>query len=141
MTFVLTLPDAGTPLGGVICKISSRDTGGAFTVLELTLQKGQGAPPHIHHRESETFVVMAGTLTFDCDGVTQRAPQGSVLVLPKGSRHAFRNEDEPACRVLITATPGGLDDYFAEIAALGSTITPDQISAINARYEIDFLKG
>lgn len=139
MTLLLSLPHTGKLLGGVLCKISSEDTQNTFTVLELTLQQGQGAPLHIHARETETFVVMEGILTVECDGITYQAPQESVVVLPRGSRHAFRNEAPTPCRVLITAIPGGLDAYFAEIHAAGSTLTPELLATINAKYEIDFL--
>lgn len=93
---------------------------------------------HTHARETETFVVMEGTLTVECDGITYQAPQESVVVLPRASYHAFRNEAATPCRVLITAIPGGLDAYFAEIQAAGSTLTPEILAAINAKYEIDF---
>ena len=138
---ILVLPEAGTPIGGIICKVTSQETEGIFTVLELTLQKGQGAPLHVHYRETETFVVMEGTLTVECDGVTHDAPHGSVVVLPKESRHSFRNEKDSPCRVIITAVPGGLDNYFAEINAAGSAITPTILDNINANYGIEFLKS
>ena len=66
------------------------------------------------------------------------AQAGSVVRLPKGVRHAFRNATDAPVRVLITAVPGGLDNYFAALGALGKDTTADDVAAINRQFEIEF---
>src|SRR5690606_28407451 len=110
-----------------------------YCVLELTLPPGGGAPNHIHHREDEIIMVMEGTLTVtSAAGRDHAAPIGSAIRLPKGVRHAFRNATDAPVRLLITAIPGGLDNYFAALGALGNDATPEDIAAINRLFEIEF---
>ena len=134
-----------TPLGeganvaGLLVKVFSADTEGAYCVLELTLPPGGGAPNHIHHREDEIIMVMEGTLTVtSAAGRDHAAPIGSAIRLPKGVRHAFRNATDVPVRLLITAIPGGLDNYFAALGALGNDATPEDVAAINRQFEIEF---
>lgn len=134
-----------TPLGeganvaGLLVKVFSADTEGAYCVMELTLPPGGGAPQHVHHREDEVITVVEGTLTVtSADGKDHAAQAGSVVRLPKGARHAFRNATDAPVRVLITAIPGGLDNYFAALGALGKDATQDDVAAINRQYEIEF---
>src|SRR4051794_13083003 len=44
-------------LGGDLLslKAAAEDTGGAFAVFETTVPPQGGPPPHIHHREDESF--------------------------------------------------------------------------------------
>lgn len=47
-------------LGGdvVTIKLTGQETGGAFALLETVTPPGAGPPPHVHHREDETFYVL-----------------------------------------------------------------------------------
>lgn len=129
----------GANVAGLLVKVFSADTEGAYCVMELTLPPGGGAPQHVHHREDEVITVVEGTLTVTSADGKDHAPQaGSVVRLPKGARHAFRNATDAPVRVLITAIPGGLDNYFAALGALGKDATQDDVAAINRQYEIEF---
>ncbi len=44
--------------------LSGAQTGGLFTLLEATVPRDTGPPPHIHHAEDETYVMLEGTLEF-----------------------------------------------------------------------------
>lgn len=133
---------AGQPLvSGIRCVVSTESTGGAYTVLELTLPPNGGAPLHTHHLEDEVFTLVEGSCAVTCDGQTYLAEVGAVVVLPKHRQHAFRNPspDQPA-RILITAVPGGLDQYFAALAQVRADdpTAAEQAAAINQRHQIVF---
>jgi quercetin dioxygenase-like cupin family protein len=129
----------GANVAGLLVKVFSADTGGAYCVMELTLPPGGGAPQHVHYHEDEIITVMEVTLTVtSAEGRDHKAAVGSVVRLPKGARHAFRNATDAPVRVLITAIPGGLDNYFAALGALGKDATQDDVTAINRQFEIDF---
>jgi len=134
-------PNTGEPLvAGIIGKISTDSTGGAYTVIELTLPAGGGAPLHTHQREDEIFYILDGVCEVTCDGKTHLAEAGAMVVLPKHSLHAFRNVGDKPNRILITAVPGGLDHYFAELAQIRND-DPEagqKVADINARYQILF---
>lgn len=134
--FVFSPPD--TPRPGVTAVVRGQQTGDAYTVLELVLPPGAGAPLHVHQREDELFYVIDGAVEIRHGGQTHIAEIGAVIVLPKGEPHAFRNPGETPNRILITAIPGGLDRYFDEINALGAGATQAQINAVNEKYAIDF---
>lgn len=139
--FQFVPPDAGNPLvSGIICKISTTSTGGAYTLLELSLPPGGGAPLHTHHHEDEIFYIMDGVCEVICGDKSYLAEVGAVVVLPKDTPHSFRNTGDAPNRILITAVPGGLDTYFEELAQI-RTDDPEagqKVATINAKYQIVF---
>jgi quercetin dioxygenase-like cupin family protein len=98
----------------VTYKIPSHKTGGAYALFEVTTQPGAGPPPHIHHREDESFYVLEGEFEFLIEGRTIRVGAGSLLYVPKGTLHAHRAIGEGVGRMLVTQTPGGLYECFFE---------------------------
>lgn len=141
-TLLIATPQDGISyagLSGLTCKVSSASTGDAFTVLELRLASGEGAPLHVHRHEDELVYVRDGVCTVAQQDREWSVPAGSLVVFPKHTIHAFRNTAGEPCTLLITAIPGGLDRYFAEVgeALLGQQ--PERIAAINERYGITFL--
>jgi mannose-6-phosphate isomerase-like protein (cupin superfamily) len=130
----------GWDLGGVLCKVRADTTDGAYTILELTLPPGAGAPWHVHYHEDEIFCVVEGACEIQSGAETALALPGSVIVLPKGIPHAFRNPGNALTTLMITAVPGGLEGFFEE----SGQVAPDDPDApakradIARRYQIDF---
>lgn len=101
-----------------VYKALSSETGGAFSLWELIVPPGHGAPPHVHHREDEAFYLLSGALTFDLDGKEQNVGPGGFFFGGRGRRHAFRNASDEEVRVLVLCTPGaGLEAMFGELDA------------------------
>src|SRR2546426_11751862 len=95
-------PNEGKKLrifGGVefIVKVSSQDSGGAFTLLDNTNPAGTILPPHVHGREDETFYVLEGEFEFHSENQIVRAGPGATVFLPRGIPHAFK---------VLSSTPG-----------------------------------
>ena len=107
-------PGQGVPHRGNDVKASGRSTGGSLTVIEITVDGGP--PRHTHTREDESFYVFAGTLDVHCGDDHFQAEPGSFVFLPRNVPHVFRSVGGPATALLIV-TPGGLDEYFAELHA------------------------
>ena len=97
-------------------KIPSQQTGGAYALFEVATAPRVGPPPHVQHREDETFWVLEGEYEFLVGGDTLRAKAGSLLHVPKGTLHAHENVGEGEGRMLLTQTPGGLTEHFFEDA-------------------------
>lgn len=119
----LILPGEGrafrTPSGaGVLVKLSSAATGGALTVFETSREQGDARGPraHRHTNMDETFYVVEGTFVFELDGHDFDAPAGTLVFLPRGTRHRFRSTGASPGRVLSFAAPGGIDAFFEEVA-------------------------
>lgn len=95
-------------------KIPSRRTGGAYSLFEGATRPGAGPPPHVQHREDESFWVLEGEYEFLISGEALRAGAGSLIYVPKGTLHAHENVGEGVGRMLATQTPGGLYERFFE---------------------------
>jgi mannose-6-phosphate isomerase-like protein (cupin superfamily) len=101
--------------GSITLKVVSEDTDGAFAVLEEMTPPQGGPPPHINHREDETFCVLEGELEFTVNDRTIPATTGSVVYVPKGTSHVFRNAGTTPSRMLILAAPAGMERFFEEV--------------------------
>jgi quercetin dioxygenase-like cupin family protein len=127
-------PGEGVPGRGPEVKASGRSTGGSVTVIEVTIHGGP--PRHAHSREDESFYVLTGTLDVECGEDRFQAGPGSFVFLPRNVPHGFRTVGGPATALLIV-TPGGLDEYFAELsAALAADADAAQVRAIQRAYGI-----
>lgn len=100
-------------------KVSAEQTGGAYSLFEVEVGPRSGQVPHIQHREDECVYVLEGEFEFlDDDGGSARVVgPGSVLYVPKGNLHRYRNMGETAGRLLVIHTPGGTHERFLEEAA------------------------
>jgi len=103
-------------------------------VIEITIDGGP--PRHTHSREDESFYVLTGTLEVECGKDRFRAGPGSFVFLPRNLPHVFWSVGGPATALLIVS-PGGLDEYFAELsAALAANADAAQLRTIQWAYGI-----
>ena len=96
----------------VTYKTTSDQTGGAYALFEVTTQPRVGPPPHVQHREDESFYVLEGQYEFLVEGRTIRAGAGSLIYVPRGNLHAHKNVGTTTGRLLVSQTPGGLHEGF-----------------------------
>jgi len=66
------------------CKVSSEDSGGACTVLELKALPRSGPFLHVHHREDEWYYVLSGEFIFRAGGEQSNLSTGGSIWLPRG---------------------------------------------------------
>ena len=95
-------------------KAAAEDTDGAFTLFELTAAARFGPPPHIHHREDETYYVLEGEFEFLDNDRVFTAGAGSFVYLPKGRLHMHKNAGETPARALVLNTPAGVEGFIEE---------------------------
>lgn len=108
-------------------KGTAENTGGSLLLFEASIPPGSGPPPHIHHREDEAFYVLKGDIEVLNGDRTFMAGAGSFVFIPKGVTHRFENVGTEAARMLIMATPAGLEKFFEEVgqpARTGETAPP-----------------
>lgn len=98
----------------VTCKITSYQTGGAYSLFEVITQPGSGLPPHVHHREDEAFYVLEGKYEFLLEGRAIDAEVGSLVYVPKGNLHAYDSASRDSGRLLVGQTPGGVYEQLIE---------------------------
>jgi mannose-6-phosphate isomerase-like protein (cupin superfamily) len=90
-------------------------TGGQFSLFEITAQPVAGPPEHVHHDHDETYYVLEGTLAIKVGGRVITACPGACVFVPRGTPHTFQNLDRRRSRMLVLATPGGIERYFEEL--------------------------
>jgi quercetin dioxygenase-like cupin family protein len=143
-------PGEGTPLwmlGGLYeVKAASDETGGALTVMEMTIPPGSGPPPHTHPG-GEAVYVLEGTLDYHIGGETVSGGPGSFFYLPQGTVENFEPTGTTPLRLLVMYLPGGIERFFTEAGEVAATRSlpplseeaPDfeRIAAIGARYGMD----
>ena len=95
---------------------TGEQTGGVYVLSEARVLPGGGPPPHIHHREDESFFVLEGEITFTLGAKRVVAKAGTFIQGPRGIPHAFKNESRAPARMLIHLTPPGFENFMAEIA-------------------------
>jgi mannose-6-phosphate isomerase-like protein (cupin superfamily) len=98
----------------VTLKVASEQTGGAYSLFEVVSQPQGGPLPHIQHREDECFYVLEGEFEFLNNDCISRAGAGSLVYVPKGNLHAYKNVGNEPGRMLVSQTPGGLHERFFE---------------------------
>ena len=121
--------------------IDGSQSGGGFSLLQhLMPPRTLAAPLHRHTREDEYSFVLAGRVGALLGDEEVFAEVGDLIFKPRQQWHTFWNAgDEPALILEIIA-PGGFEQAFREMHALGQALDPDLIAEIAARYgtEADF---
>lgn len=122
-------PDGGRSiwLMGMLCtfKAISAETGGAYSVYIATIPPHTGAPPHIHHQETEAFYMLEGALDFIAGERAVHATSGDFLHVDKGVLHGYTNPGPAIARYVGIVTPGGLHEQL--FAALGEEATSETL--------------
>ena len=86
-------------------------------------------------REDEFTVVLAGTVGARVGDKVVEAGAGASMVKPRGTPHAMWNLGPEPARVLEVVSPGGLEDYFEELApVLRAKAPPSEYDALAERY-------
>jgi quercetin dioxygenase-like cupin family protein len=97
-------------------QLTGEETGGSYTMFVNVTAPGGGPPPHRHEHEDEWFYVVEGRAEFFQDGAWTAVPAGTVVFMPRGSVHAFRNAGDTPLKQIIHTAPSGFETFFARIA-------------------------
>jgi quercetin dioxygenase-like cupin family protein len=123
---VISSPDTQTAiwfLGALSqVRLSGEQTGGAFSVTENLVRRGNGSPVHVHDRDDETFFVLDGELRVVAGEEEHTAGPGTVAVLPRRLGHAYVVTSATA-RFLSLHTPAGFEQFTAEVGQPAPALT------------------
>jgi quercetin dioxygenase-like cupin family protein len=103
---------------------TSKETAGTSAVVELTEMPGYKTAWHQHNNCEEAFYVLEGTLTIRVLDKTYTLPEGSYVLIPRGTPHGQGNFTSKPVRLLTTFTPGGFEEFFLDRVALYKSIKP-----------------
>ena len=117
-------------------KVRGSDTDGAVALIEDEVQPGYGPPPHLHLHENEVFYVVAGEFTFSLGDRTIAAPPGSLVSVPKGRLHTFRNVGATPGRLVAMIWPAvAFEGFVAEVGTPEPPTGPPDLGKLLAAAE------
>lgn len=116
--------------------IGADETDGRISLLEVTIPPRTLIKPHVHTKEDEFSLVLAGPIGIRSGSeTTEEVPAGSWLVKPRQIPHAMWNLGNEAARVLEVVMPGGLEHYFEEIEPILREHGPEWTKRYSAAAE------
>ena len=102
---------------GITMKTDGKSTRDAYSLFEYAIPaRTDGPPPHLHTREDESFICLAGELDVTSAARTSRSSMGDYLYLPRDVVHTFRNTYDEEARVISVVSPAGLEAYYQALA-------------------------
>jgi mannose-6-phosphate isomerase-like protein (cupin superfamily) len=119
---------------GVRFMVWSAESGGGFSLVEHPIPpRSLCAPLHRHTHEDEYSYVLEGRMGAQLGDDVVHADAGDLVFKPRGQWHTFWNAGDGPCRILEIISPGGFEQYFAEVAA-----GPEAREGLAARYGLEF---
>jgi mannose-6-phosphate isomerase-like protein (cupin superfamily) len=114
---------------GITTKTDGKSTHDAMFEYAIPAQTS-GPPPHVHTREDESFICLAGRLDVHLGGQEFVLGHGDYLFLPRDVVYTFRNSSREEARVISVVSPAGLERYYQALADLPPG--PKDISVLQA---------
>ena len=105
------------------CRALTEDTGGALSLMEFTVAPDDGPPLHTHHLEDETFFVLDGTFLIQVGERQFEVSRGGCVFGARETMHGFVNAGTSPGKLLVIATPAGLEGYFEESGGIAKART------------------
>jgi mannose-6-phosphate isomerase-like protein (cupin superfamily) len=89
-------------------------------LVEMWVDPGGGVTPHVHPQMEERFEVLEGRAEFLGGRRWRSAGPGETVVVPAGTRHAYRNRGDVVAHVRCIASPpdDALEGFLTDTAAL-----------------------
>jgi mannose-6-phosphate isomerase-like protein (cupin superfamily) len=119
--------------------VTGQHTGGAYDFCEQVVRPGNGAPPHIHHNEDESFYILEGSFLVTADGKEQTLSPGDFVHVPRGVVRSFTNIGDTDGRILIHHCPGAAAGFYIAMGQLPFPPDMKDIKALGDQYNIEIV--
>jgi mannose-6-phosphate isomerase-like protein (cupin superfamily) len=127
-------------------KASAADTGGRYSLVEITAPAGLQTPLHVHYRDDEGFYVLEGSVTIEVGEETVEVGAGQHAFGPRDVPHRFTVGPDGAHMIWVLA-PGGFEDFIAEVSVPAaaptvppaSVVPPEDAAEIVLRHGMELL--
>jgi mannose-6-phosphate isomerase-like protein (cupin superfamily) len=96
-------------------QLTSRESNGTMNLATLTSRPGGGPPPHVHTDCDELFYVENGSYEFLVGDRRIVGEPGTLVYIPAGTMHCFKNVGSINARLLTIHTPGGFEGFYTEM--------------------------
>lgn len=120
--------------------VGVEDSGGFSLVEHLMPPRVLAAPLHRHTLEDEYSYVLEGRMGALLGEEEVFGGVGDLIFKPRNQWYTFWNAGDSPARILEIISPGGFEEAFREMHALGNDLDPATMSGIADRYgvEVDF---
>jgi mannose-6-phosphate isomerase-like protein (cupin superfamily) len=135
---------ASDPQSVLTLLADSDQTGGLLTSNRSLLKAGsEGAPPHLHKRQSELFFVLDGELEVLIGQEVSKLGKGDFLVVPAGVPHAFGPAKGTDADVLFVFTPGieRFEYYRLLDRVYGGEADWDELGRTSERFDNHYVES
>jgi len=116
-------------------RVDSRDTHGAYAVIESVAEPDCAVPTHRHRNEEEHLLVISGRYRIAIGDQILEAPPGTRATVPRNTPHSWRNIAAEDGQLLAILTPGG----FEQIIYAVKDTPPEKIRDLADRFGCDIL--
>ncbi len=122
----------------LIIKLDGQDTSDQLALMELEVSVGNGVPPHCHEKFAEAYYLLEGELEVTVEDATHIVGPGTLVQIPRGTIHSYRNLVQIPARAIIWAFPSGIEQFFRTLseAMTADNFSPAQVGAIAAQYDV-----
>ncbi len=120
-----------------LCEAARTDR--RFSLMEVTLPRDQGPPPHDHPWD-EAYYVVAGRVRFVLDERIEIVEAGDFIYAPAGTVHGFCGAGDHPARVLVLDVPATAEGFFRDVAREVNSLPADlaKVPAIGLRHRLRF---
>jgi mannose-6-phosphate isomerase-like protein (cupin superfamily) len=129
------------PGGSIVLKTVGTGAPGDHDVIEIMIEPGSSGPhPHVHRKFEHLFYVLEGEFAFLVgDEQYMRLGPGSLIHVPPGTVHDFRNSGSVPARQLHVSSPSGHYRYFEDMGALVSEgkFSEEALTKLRLKYDTD----
>lgn len=114
----------------VTVHVDSGVANGRVFVFEERTPPNSGPPYHVHEREDEVIQVQEGRYRFWRGRASFEGGPGTVVYLPRGEPHTFRNiGDTPGLLLVVVAPAASLQEAFIEVSRRNLALPQDAAAA------------
>ena len=145
-TVQIVPPEAGRSLAAFGSvghfKLEGTQTEGKLCLVLGETPPGAGPPPHVHRRDDEVFIFVEGDVSFLTEKGWVPLTPGTVVYVPRGVPHTFRNTGTKPSRHWAFTTPSGFEEFYAraaEIFAAGNRPDIQKLRAAATEYGYEIL--
>ena len=127
-------------------KASAADTGGRYSLVEITAPAGHQVPLHVHYRDDEGFYVLEGSVTIHVGEATVELGPGQHAYGPRDVPHTFTIGPDGA-KMLWVLAPSGFEDFIEDVSVPAeaptvppaSVLPPENAAEIVLRHGMELL--
>ena len=102
-------------------KVSTLDTDGGLSVLEITSFDKGGPARHLHYEQDEWFYVVEGEYVSEVGEERYQLGPGDSILAPRKVAHVWAHVGEGIGRLIAALQPAGeIEAFFDDLATLGS---------------------